>query len=168
MESAPHKPTPPDWPRLSVAVVYQDPARAIHWLCEAFGFTLRLRIENDRGAILHSELEFGEALLMVGGETAPHRPERTHLRSPRSLGGANTQSIMLFVDSADAHCERSRSRGAIVTSEPKTTDYGEDFWADRSYEAEDLEGHRWWFVERIRSSGKPPVRGTIRHGGDAE
>jgi uncharacterized glyoxalase superfamily protein PhnB len=36
----------------------------------------------------------------------------------------------------------------------KTTDYGEEYWTDRGYEAEDLEGHHWWFVQRLRTPGK--------------
>jgi uncharacterized glyoxalase superfamily protein PhnB len=36
------------------------------------------------------------------------------------------------------------------------SDYGEDYWADRGYEAMDPEGHRWWFAQRLRSA--PPKR----------
>ena len=43
---------------------------------------------------------------------------------PRGVGGANTQSIMLFVDGVEAHCAQAR--------------------------AADLEGHHWWFNERVR------------------
>jgi uncharacterized glyoxalase superfamily protein PhnB len=32
------KPTPSDWPRMSSAVVHQNAAAAIDWLCDAFGF----------------------------------------------------------------------------------------------------------------------------------
>ena len=30
------------------------------------------------------------------------------------------------------------------------SDYGEEYWEDRTYECADLEGHRWWFCQRIR------------------
>jgi uncharacterized glyoxalase superfamily protein PhnB len=56
----------------------------------------------------------------------------------------------LFVDDVDAHCARARAAGAIVTTEPQTTDYGDEYWADRTYEATDLEGHHWWFIQRVR------------------
>ena len=55
---------------------------------------------------------------------------------------------------ADAHCARARAAGAKIHQEPKTTDYGEDYWADRSYEAEDPEGHRWWITQRVREPKK--------------
>ena len=54
------------------------------------------------------------------------------------------------MDDADAHCERARAAGAAITTEPATQDYGEDYWSDRSYETRDLEGHYWWFVQRLR------------------
>jgi uncharacterized glyoxalase superfamily protein PhnB len=150
------KPAPADWPRLSTALWYRDAAKAIDWLCEVFGFEVRLKIEGDGGTIVHSELEFGpDALLMVGGEDGKD-PTGTHRKSPASLGGANTQSVMLFVDDVDAHCAHAREHGAKVTIEPKTSDYGEDYWTDRSYEAVDLEGHHWWFVQRLRDPKPKP------------
>jgi uncharacterized glyoxalase superfamily protein PhnB len=58
--------------------------------------------------------------------------------------------MMVFVDDVDAHCARARELGATIVAEPKSSDYGEDYWEDRSYEAVDLEGHHWWFCQRIR------------------
>jgi uncharacterized glyoxalase superfamily protein PhnB len=54
------KPTPSDWPRLSSSVFYRDAAAAIDWLCDAFGFTVRLKVEGNNGRIEHSELTYGE------------------------------------------------------------------------------------------------------------
>ncbi len=146
------KPTPPDWPRLSTALYYQDAAKAIDWLCSAFDFQIRLKVEGDAGQIEHSELEYGEALIMAA---QADRAKTPHGRSPRSLDGANTQSIMLYVDDVEAHCARARAAGAKITVEPKTSDYGEEYWSDRSYEAEDLDGHHWWFSQRLRN---PPPK----------
>ena len=147
--------TPVGWPRISTALYYQDPAKAIDWLCRAFGFELRLKIEGDGGRIEHSELTYGDGLIMVGDErVGPHDPRSTYRRSPRSIGGGNTQNMMLYVDDVDSHCARARAAGATIVSEPKNTDYGEDYWEDRGYEAEDLEGHHWWFYERLRDPKK--------------
>lgn len=147
------KPTPAGWPRLSQCVYYEDPRAAIDWLSEAFGFEVRLLIEGDSGSIEHSELTFGEGLIMVGGvgrTDAGKEAWQKAQKSPRQLGGANTQSICIFVDDADAHCERARRAGASIVREPKTDDYGDDYWADRTYGAVDPEGHLWWFMERVR------------------
>jgi uncharacterized glyoxalase superfamily protein PhnB len=149
------KPTPPGWPRFSSGVVYQDAAAAIEWLCDAFGFQVRLKVEGENGRIEHCELEYGDGLIMIAQEAAdsPKKFKQT-FRSPRSLGGANTQTLMFFVDDADGHCTHARARGARVVEEPATHDYEQDHWADRSYGALDPEGHLWWITERVRSPRK--------------
>ena len=140
---------PPDgWPRITPAVFYDDAAVAIGWLARAFGFAVQERVENDRGQIVHSQLVLNGGLIMVG--QAGLSSNREHPRSPKAVGGANTQVLAVFVDDADAHCERARGSGAVITTEPATQDYGEDHWMDRTYEARDLEGHHWWFVQRLR------------------
>ena len=140
----------PYWPRVSTSLFYDEPAAAIDWLCRAFGFEVRLKIEGEPNQILHSELMVGDdGLIMVGDAKKEGRR-----KSPRALGGANTQSVMIHVDDIEAHCTRARGAGAKILQEPATHDYGEDYWADRSYEAEDLEGHRWWFSQRVRNHGQ--------------
>jgi len=150
------KPTPPGWPRISAAVYYDDAARAIDWLCEAFGFEVRLKVEGEGGRIEHSELTFAgdEGLVMVGmAGGGPEKP-RPWAVSPRSVNGANTQGLCLHIDDADAHCAQARKAGAKILQEPYDVDYGEDYWAERCYQAEDPEGHRWWFMQRLRTGGR--------------
>ena|ERR1700683_927550 len=150
------KPTPSGWPRFTSAVVYQDAAKSIGWLCDAFGFEVRLKVEGENGKIEHCELGYGEGLLMVGQEDPKsERKWKRALRSPRSLEGASTQSIMFFVDDADAHCTHARACGARIVEEPASHDYGVDHFADRSYGALDPEGHMWWITQRVRN---PPTR----------
>ena len=149
------KPTPSDWPRMSSAVVYLDAVAAIQWLCEAFGFAVRLKVEGEQGQIVHSELTYGEGLIMVAQETTQsERRWKSTMRSPKSLNGATTQSIMFFVDDAEAHCAHARAHGAQIIEEPATHDYGPDYWSDRSYGAVDPEGHVWWITQRLRN---PPA-----------
>jgi len=143
------KPVPSNWTRFSSAVVYQDAAKAIDWLCNAFGFEVRLKVEGDGGLVVHSELVYGDGLVMIGDERTMSLKGRI-AKSPRSVGGVNTQSIMVYVDDAIAHCERARKAGATIITEPAVTDYGDEYWSDRGYECEDLDGHRWWFYERLR------------------
>jgi uncharacterized glyoxalase superfamily protein PhnB len=146
------KNTPKGWPRISPSLYYQKPAEAIDWLCRAFGFEVRLKVEGDKGRIEHSELVYGDGLVMVGsiGVGDAKRPFKAFFKSPRALAGANTQSLMLYVDDADAHCARARTAGATIFMEPEVHDYGPDHWADRSYGAVDPEGHHWWFTQRVR------------------
>ena len=143
------KPAPRGWPRLSTTLFYQDAHRAIEWLSKAFGFEVRLKIEGEGGLIEHSELVFAESVIMVG-DARRIKDFGPRLVSPLSAGNVNTQSVMLYVDDVDAHCARAQSFGALITYPPKLTDYGDDYWADKSYQCVDPEGHAWWFCERTR------------------
>lgn len=151
------KPTPPGWPRITSALFYDDPRRAIDWLCQAFGFEVRLLVEGEGGRVEHSELEFGDSLIMVGGTDSRRdgQPWRERLASPAGIGGRMTQNVAVHVEDADAHCARARAAGAEICHEPETTDYGGDYWSDRNYAAFDCEGHLWWFMQRIATGGKP-------------
>lgn len=146
------KPTPTGWPRFTSAVVYADAAAAIAWLCEAFGFTVRIKVEGPDGRIEHCELEYGDGLIMVAGERPAGTPGwRGLLRSPRHTDGRVTQSLMIYVDDVEAHCEQARKLGATILDEPHTSDYGPDYWSDRGYAALDPEGQLWWISQRLRS-----------------
>ncbi len=153
----PVNPPPPGWPRISSAIFYDDGAKAIDWLCRAFGFTVRLKVEGDDGRIEHSELELGEGLIMVGSTRRTDRPGRGHCTSPQTLGGANTQSLCVCIDDVDGHCAKARAAGATIATAPATQDYGAEYGADRIYEAIDLEGHHWWFMRNVRDPS-PPVK----------
>ena len=142
-------PPPKGWPRISSTLYYRGAGNAIDWLCNAFGFEVQIKVEGAGGRIEHSELVFGGGLVMAS-EEAGDQDRTPYRRNPRSVGGASTQNLMVFVDDARAHCERARGAGATITYEPKVSDYGADYWSDLSYEAEDLGGHRWWFTQRLR------------------
>lgn len=124
----------------------------IDWLCDAFGFEVRLKVEDDKGGIVHSELTYGEGLIMVGPERDDERSKKWGVKfiSPLTAGG-NTQTLMIYVDDLDTHCEQARKAGAKIVDEPTVHDYGEDYWADKSYGAVDPEGHIWWISQRMRS-----------------
>ena len=145
------RPPPPDWPRISTSLYYDEAAKAIDWLCRAFGFELRLKVEGEGGRIEHSELEYGEGLIMVS-ESKDSMP---HSQSPSQVGGGNTQNLMVYVDDVEAHWVRAREAGATMVGEMKTSDYGEEYWSDRGYLCRDMGGHHWYFAQRLRN---PPTR----------
>jgi uncharacterized glyoxalase superfamily protein PhnB len=142
------RPTPAGWPRISSSLAYQDPVRAIDWLVTAFGFSVRIKVPDDAGGIRHSELTFGEAVVMVAGERS-HGP--SPVRSPKSLQGATTQGLFVYVDDIEAHYTRALAAGAQLARELATTDYGGEYWSDRGYSVLDPEGHSWHFAQRLRT-----------------
>jgi uncharacterized glyoxalase superfamily protein PhnB len=139
------KPVPKGWTRISSSLVYAEASKAIDFLCKAFGFEVQMKVETDGGKIAHAELVLGDGLIMTGDA---EKKGRDWQKTPKQAGGC-TQALCVYVDDVDAHCERARKAGATIASEPKTTDYGDGYWVDRSYEAIDLEGHHWWFMTRI-------------------
>jgi len=149
------KPTPPGWPRLSSALYCENPWEAIAWYQRAFGFTVEIVVDGPDGSVMHSELRYGEAIVMVAeGSAARELRFGVPGRAPRAMAGANTQSLFLYVDDADAHCAQARTAGARVTYELTNNDYGPEYWCDRSYGCVDPDGHLWWFSQRLRN---PPA-----------
>ncbi|MCA8963698.1 MAG: VOC family protein [Planctomycetes bacterium] len=149
------KPTPPGWPRISPALFYTDPRRAIDWLCQAFGFEVRILVDGPDGSVMHSELTYGDGVIMVSGASAeapgPDSHWRQRLTSPASIGGRVTQALAVYVDDVQAHHDRAAAHGAEICDPLTTQDYGPEYWSDRGYGAYDCEGHRWWFMQRLRT-----------------
>ena len=150
------KKTPEGWPRISSSVFYDDAAKAIDWLCNVVGFEVRLKVEGEGGRIEHSELTYGDGMVMVGSTGGATKEGRAPLPcvSPRAIGGQLTQCLCIFVDDVDAHAAHARTAGATIADEPSTSDYGEEYWSDRSYRLIDPEGHHWWFMQRIREPSR--------------
>jgi uncharacterized glyoxalase superfamily protein PhnB len=122
---------------LSSAVSYQDPKAAFRWLEAAFGFEPLFVILDSDGNLAHSEMSYGDSVVMVGSEWSDDH------KSPRSVGGKNTQSVHVQLaegEDIDAHCAHARAAGATILTEPQTQFYG-----DRTYRAKDPEGHIWTF-----------------------
>lgn len=125
---------------LTSALCYRDPKAALEWLQGAFGFEPAMVITDAEGNIGHSEMRYGDSLVMVGSEWSEDH------KSPASLDGKNTQTVHVQVaDDIDAHCERAREAGAAILQEPETQFYG-----DRTYRARDPEGHIWTFGQTVR------------------
>jgi uncharacterized glyoxalase superfamily protein PhnB len=122
---------------------YQDVRAALSFLERAFGFREipTSRLVTAAGAIDHTMIAFGDGVIGIG-------PEGHHgAISPKS-GGIESQYISVYVDDVDAHYQRAVAAGARIAHGLR--DY---FWGDeghRTYEALDLEGHRWRFHQWMR------------------
>lgn len=143
------KPTPAGWPRISPGVYYRDALGMLDWLTRAFGFAVQVKVEED-GRLVHSQLTYGDGLIMVGEELAGEKGRFGIQRLSPAQAGCNTQNLMVYVDDVDAHCATARAAGAVIVAEPEDHDHGAEHWCDRAYGATDPEGHLWWFVQRLR------------------
>ncbi len=119
---------------VSPCLYYDDAAAAIEWLCTAFGMKKRLVVLGEGSMVIHSELSLGHSIIMVG--SAAKRPGHS---SQRRLPAA-AHGLSVHVADPDAHYATAKAAGARIVAELHDADYGA-----RGYEAEDLEGHRWYF-----------------------
>jgi uncharacterized glyoxalase superfamily protein PhnB len=141
-------------PVFTSAVTYRDPKAALAWLETAFGFEVTMAIEGppDAPEMCHYEMSCaGRGRIMIGAEWSDL------VRSPQSLGGANTQSVHVALDTdVDAHCEHARAAGAEIIGEPS-----DQFYGDRVYQALDPEGHRWSFSQTVRTVTKAEAEAAL-------
>lgn len=120
---------------------YEDIRAALSFLERAFGFReiRSTRMEGADGVIHHANVEFGGSVIGIGTQGAHGAI------SPKSAGIAS-QYISVYVDDIDAHYERALAAGAQIGRGPR--DHARDY---RAYEALDLEGHRWRFVQWMQA-----------------
>ena len=128
-------------------IAYENGPQAMDWLARAFGFRERTRMLGENGRLSHGEMEAGSGVIMLATPSpdyhgpAHHREECAAARRwstvPYIIDG-----VMVYVDDVDAHARRAREHGAHILSEPEASEHG------ANYRVEDLEGHRWMFVEK--------------------
>ncbi|WP_379064365.1 VOC family protein [Mesorhizobium sp. UC22_110] len=124
---------------LGIGVFYRDPWAALEWLERAFGFRRSMLVTEPSGRLVHSEMRFADAYIVVDHEWSDD------VASPVSVGGRNTQLVYLKLQSGlDEHCERARLAGAEIVQEP-----ADQFYGERTYRVRDPEGHVWTFAETV-------------------
>ncbi|HXN25069.1 MAG TPA: VOC family protein [Candidatus Dormibacteraeota bacterium] len=116
-------------------LVYEDVAKAIDWLCGAFGFSERLRAARPDGRVAHAQLSVSEGAVMLGAPGAEFKPPRSD---------EVNQYVLVHVEDVDGHCEQAKRFGGRIVQPPTDMPFGE-----RVYTAEDLGGHRWTFSQSI-------------------
>ena len=130
-------------PRCTVIpeLAYPNIGEATDWLCQAFGFTLRLKIGDHR-----AQLNAGDGAVVL---------TELHAASPNDASIDVAHSVMVRVEDAQRHHERARSRGARIVRPPTDYPYGE-----RQYTAQDPGGHYWTFSQSIADVAPEEWGGT--------
>ncbi|MBS3649369.1 VOC family protein [Pseudaminobacter sp. 19-2017] len=121
-------------PRIFPTFRYQDAARMIDWLVQAFGFEVRAKY-MDGNRVGHAELALGSSMIMLGSVRDDGYGQM--VGEPGANGG---KSVYIAVDDADVLCERARAAGARIIEEPVDRDYG-----SRDFICADPEGNIWCF-----------------------
>jgi uncharacterized glyoxalase superfamily protein PhnB len=132
-------------PRITPYLLYQDVDAALDFMVSAFGFDERVRLPGPDGKTMHAEAGISDGLVMMGCPGADYKNPRDH--------GAPTQLVSVYVEDVDAHCAAARSAGAKIVREP-----ADQFYGDRTYGAEDPEGHQWSFAQHVRDVSPEEMR----------
>ena len=126
---------------------YEDGPAAMDWLARAFGFRERDRRIGPDGLLGHGEMETGSGVIMLATPSPHyHGPKRHREESAEAARWSEVpyviDGVLVYVDDVKAHFERAKAGGATILSA-----LDDDENATR-YRAEDLEGHRWMFMQR--------------------
>jgi len=124
-------------------LAYPDVNLAAAWLCDAFGFSIRVRIGTHR-----VQLTLRESALILRESRPDERPD--------SLGIGC--SITVRVEDVDAHCQHAKAHGVQITQPPRTYPYGE-----RQYTARDVAGYAWTFSQSVADVAPEDWGGTTEH-----
>ena len=114
--------------RLAVALYYSDPAAAARWLADVFQLHSWDRIPDEYDIKTWIEFNIGNASVIL------------FALEGKWSGEPVTHDVWVYVDDLEAHLAHAQARNATILS--GITQHG-----FRSYTAEDLEGHRWTFVQ---------------------
>ncbi len=129
-------------------LAYENGPAAMDWLARAFGFVEIVRMVGPDGRLSHGEMATGKAgLIMLATPTPDYQSPKHHRQTCESAARWSKvpyiiDGVLLYVDDVDAHFERARTAGATILSGVDSGEHG------KRYRAEDLEGHRWMFMER--------------------
>jgi ankyrin repeat protein len=122
--------TPREVDRLGVALYYKDPTEAARWLRRVFQLGDWDVDHAPEPGDTPSWIEFhvGNGLVILFGTD-----DHDHSETP-------DHDVWVHVDDLHAHFDHAKAAGAEIISE--ITSYG-----STTYQAADLEGHRWTFVQ---------------------
>ena len=135
------------YPDVIPMIAYEDGPEAMDWLSSAFGFQERTRMVGEDGRLSHGEMQAGEGVIMLATPTPDYQAPRRHRAECEPTQKWSSvpyivDGVLVYVDDVNAHYARAKQRGATILSEPEADDYG------KRYRAEDVEGHRWMFMQR--------------------
>ena len=128
---------------------YEDAPGAIEWLERAFGFTEdRDARYEEEGTITHAELDLGGARVYVSTPRDYASPRRLRETSDLARRAYDNPWVIdghfVEVDDVEAHHARAAAAGATILRKPEDPGIGY-----RIYTAEDPEGHRWMFGQKL-------------------
>jgi uncharacterized glyoxalase superfamily protein PhnB len=135
------------YPAVIPMIAYENGAAAMDWLARAFGFRERARMLGEGGRLSHGEMEAGDGVIMLATPSPHYRGPKAHREECEAAARWSDvpyiiDGVLVYVDDIETHFERAKSNGATILSPLEQGQEG------KRYRAEDVEGHRWMFMQR--------------------
>ncbi len=135
------------YPAVIPMIAYEHGPEAMDWLARAFGFRERVRMLGENGRLSHGEMEAGGGMIMLATPSPHYQGPRRHREECEAAARWSEvpyiiDGVLVYVDDVDAHFARAKAGGATILSAVEQGGEG------KRYRAEDIEGHRWMFMQR--------------------
>ena len=132
-------PVPRGFRTVTPYLVAEDGPALLDFAKQAFGAEEMLRVVTPVGGV-HGEVRIGDSRLMIGGGTPGHKfPSTLH-----------PNALHVYVEDADAVCQRALAAGATLIDELRDQEYGE-----RSASVKDAAGNFWYIATHKGDSYVP-------------
>jgi uncharacterized glyoxalase superfamily protein PhnB len=126
----------------------QDAGKALDFYQKAFGFRKLNAMTDKEGRVVHAEVEWQDAWIMLGTEGAYGGP----CRAPVTSGVRSPVNLYLYCEDVDSLFARATAGGAKAEASPSDM-----FWGDRMCKVVDPDGHIWCFATHTGKCSPSPL-----------
>jgi len=133
-------PIPDSYRRVTPCLVVQGAAKALDFYADVFGATERMRMPGPGGTIAHSEIQIGDAVVIVEDED----PYRGTTAPPAGGLAGSPVFHFIYVADVDAAVARAVELGATLKRAPE-----DQFYGDRDGHIIDPFGHGWVVASHV-------------------
>jgi PhnB protein len=137
-------PVPRGFRMVTPYLVAEDGNGLIDFVLKAFGAEEALRATTPTG--VHGEVRIGDSMVMMGGGVVGKK-------FPATL---HPNALHVYVEDADAVCQKAVAAGATLIDEPRDQEYGE-----RSGTVKDAAGNFWYIATHKGESYVPKGLHTV-------
>jgi PhnB protein len=131
-------PVPSGYRMVTPYLVAEDGVALLEFAKQAFGAEETVRAMTPTG--VHGEIRIGDSMVMMGGGVAGKK-------FPATL---HPNALHVYVEDADAVCQKAVAAGATLIDEPRDQEYGE-----RSGTVKDAAGN-FWYIATHKGEGYVP------------
>jgi len=127
---------------------YEDAAAALSWLSDVFGFVETQRLVDGQDRVIHAQMSTPHGVVMLASPS-PAYVSPQHHREYCEIARTSSEvpwvidGVLVYVDDVQSHYEHTVNMRAATLSTIEESPFG------RLYRTEDLEGHRWMFMQAV-------------------